>query len=455
MVDLDNIKSIYFLGIGGIGMSALARYFKEKGVSVYGYDRSATPLTRMLEAEGMNIQYVERLSHMPDDIDLMIWTPAVSTTNQLFGKATSLGLSILKRAEVLGLLSRKYKTIAVAGTHGKTTTSTLISFLLKKGNFDCSAFLGGISANFNSNYLSGDGEWLVLEADEYDRSFLKLRPDIGVITSMDPDHLDIYKETDAMYDAFIEFTALIRSDGFLLVHESVYEKEPGFKRSLLTYGSGPGADYRYSNLLVVEGQMQFDFEGEGFSYKKLRLPYPGRHNVENACAAIIVAHTLGINEDIIREALLEFKGIHRRYEIVCNGDNFVLIDDYAHHPKELEAAIEATRMMFPGKKLTGVFQPHLFSRTRDFADGFAEALDRLDECLLLDIYPAREEPIAGVNSQMIIDRMKLDSRVVSEKKDLTWRLLQLEPEVLLIMGAGDIDKIVPDLEKLFCESNKE
>lgn len=430
-------------------MSALARYFNNAGKEILGYDRVATSLTRTLEAEGMKIYYTEELNVISDEFDLIVWTPAVSPENLYLDQATTLNIPMYKRAEILALISKEYQSIAVAGTHGKTTTSSMIAWILKSGGINCSAFLGGIAVNFNSNFLYGDRDIVVLEADEYDRSFLHLTPNIAIITSMDADHLDIYLNGESIRRAYLEFVGKIKENGFLIIHESVADQVNRQDIEVISYGFSDKADYKIESLKVENGLMCFEIKRPKKERVTYTLPYPGKHNVENACAASIVAEIMGMKDREIGEALMKFKGIKRRFEIIEKRDEFVIIDDYAHHPTEIKAAIEAVRMLYPDKKLTGVFQPHLYSRTRDFYKEFAQELDQLDECVLIELYPAREEPIKGVSSKLILDEMKCLKKSLCRKEELIWRLLQMEIEVLIIMGAGDIDTVIPEIKEHF------
>ncbi|MCB0636074.1 MAG: UDP-N-acetylmuramate--L-alanine ligase, partial [Lewinella sp.] len=396
-MQLANIHSVYFIGIGGIGMSALARYFHHRGVRVAGYDRTETELTRQLTAEGMTIHYTEDVAQLPDDIDLVVYTPAVPASHAELVHLREQGLPVYKRSQVLGVISEGMYTIAIAGTHGKTTTTTLTTHLLRHGGNDSSAFLGGVARNFGSNFVAGNNGWVVVEADEYDRSFLTLQPDIAVIIAMDPDHLDIYGDEDSLLETgFLAFAQRLKAGGRLFVRHDLAPHFAG-KMEVKTFGVD-GGDYRSKNLRVEDGYFVFDYHSPNFSIKGLRHPHPGRHNVENATAAITVALERGISPAAIREGLLTFRGIGRRFEFIIREPEVVYVDDYAHHPAELTAAIDAARTLYPDRKITGIFQPHLYSRTRDFVDGFAEALDQLDEIFLMDIYPAREEPTAYLSA---------------------------------------------------------
>lgn len=427
-------------------MSAIARYFHKRGVAVYGYDKTETTLTRTLEQEGMKIHYHEDVAGLPDGIDLVVYTPAVPASHAELQHFRKLGFPLKKRAEVLGIISRSMRTIAVAGTHGKTTTTSMVTHVLQTGGIDCTAFLGGIAGNFRSNYVLGTSEWVVVEADEYDRSFLHLSPDKAVITSMDPDHLDIYGSPEAMLETgFMAFARRLKADGQLWVQHRLQEEFENFDR-VMTYGLNGGA-YRSENLRVEDGYFTFDYQNPKVRIERLQLALPGAHNVENATAAITIGLELGLSEAAIREALRSFKGVKRRFETVYRDDERVYVDDYAHHPSELKAAIAAARMMYPDRKLTGIFQPHLYSRTQDFADGFADALSALDEVILLDIYPAREEPIPGVSSELVFDQIDNPAKQLIRKSELMNVLAGKKTEVLLTLGAGDIDTFVEPIAR--------
>lgn len=445
-MNLNTVHSIYFIGIGGIGMSALARYFLGRGCMVAGYDRTETALTRSLAAEGMDIHYQDQPERIDASIDLVVYTPAVPKSLGEFCRVQELGLPWMKRAELLGHISRAHRTIAVAGTHGKTSTSTLAAHLLRGAGVDCTAFLGGIALNYQSNFLDGQSAWLVVEADEYDRSFLQLEPELAVILSADADHLDIYGDTEAMQrEGFEAFARRVKAGGTLLLNESIASRF-GSLDGFLTYGIDAG-DCRAERIRVERGHFVFDYCSQGVRWTNLRTQVPGRHNVENAVAALAIAEQLGLEENLLRQSLAEYKGVKRRFERVFDSEELVFIDDYAHHPTELRAAIGAARELFPRQHITGVFQPHLFSRTRDFLQGFAEALDLLDECWLLDIYPAREEPIAGVTSAAILEQMQHPKARLIQKSELLEAVAVLEPGVLLSLGAGDIDALVLPLKQ--------
>ncbi|RME94654.1 MAG: UDP-N-acetylmuramate--L-alanine ligase [Bacteroidetes bacterium] len=444
---LDQIHTIYFIGIGGIGMSALARYFHSCGVRVAGYDRTATELTRTLEAEGMEVRYQADVSTLPKGVDLVVYTPAVPASHAELQWFRSENYPVMKRSEVLGIISADMRTVAIAGTHGKTTTSTLTTHLLRSSGTDCNAFLGGVARNFSSNFVAGSSDWIVVEADEYDRSFLTLHPDIAAIMAMDPDHLDIYGDAQSLLNTgFLAFADQLKEGGTLLVKAGL-EKHFAGRQRVETFGIGMG-DYRATNLRVADGYFVFDFISSDYQIPALRHPHPGRHNVENALAAITIAMKLGASPEQIRQGLLDFRGIGRRFEFIVREPDLVYIDDYAHHPTELKAAIGAARELYPGRKLTGIFQPHLFSRTQDFAADFGAALDELDEILLLDIYPAREAPIPGISSRTIADHMKNPKLELLTKEEVLPALARRKLEVVLTLGAGDIDTLVEPIKTL-------
>ncbi len=441
-MNLNNIKTVYFVGIGGIGMSAIARYFLSLGVSVHGYDRTETELTKNLTAEGMLIHYTDDVSYIPESVDLVVWTPAIPKDHKELNYFKNNNFSLKKRAEVLGIISQSKKTIAVGGTHGKTTTSSLVTHLLRTGEVDCTAFLGGIAENYKSNYIEGKSDWVVVEADEYDRSFLHLHPTVAIITSMDADHLDIYGTEEEIKKSFTQFASQTKDDkrySQIIVRQGLPLNLPN--RPISTYGIDCGNN-QAKNVRAEDGYMVFDFDTQLIKIKDLKYTQPGRYNVENAMAAISAAIQTGyMSEYAIRQGLLTFKGIKRRFEIMHRSDHAIYIDDYAHHPTELEASIAAARLFFPNKKITGIFQPHLYSRTRDFVEGFARELDKLDTILLMDIYPARElqSDYEGVSADSIFDLMKNPNKIRVSKTTLMETLQQYDIEVVMTLGAGDID----------------
>ncbi len=447
----ESIKRIYFIGIGGIGMSALARYFKKHGAEVHGYDRTETDLTRTLAAEGMHVHYEDDIKYIPENVDLVVFTPAVPKDHRELNWFLERNYPIKKRAEVLGIISRAKRCVAIAGTHGKTTTSTMTAHLLRACGVDATAFVGGISLNLGSNFVEGASDWVVVEADEYDRSFLHLHPEVAVLNSIDPDHLDIYGTPEAVVESYKQFARQIKPGGKLIYRhglplDDVAAELEASGRHVFTFGIDEGY-YEAYNVRVVDEQMAFGLKSSIFDWSDLRLNYPGLHNVLNATAAIAATLHTGAFEPEIGRALADFKGVKRRFEYIVRTPEAVYIDDYAHHPAELEAVIGAAKMLFPTRQVTGIFQPHLFTRTRDFAEGFAAALDGLDECILLDIYPAREQPIPGVNSAMIAGLMKNKNVTLTTKSDLLNLLKTRKPEVLMTMGAGDIDTLIEPIKK--------
>ena len=428
-------------------MSGLARYFAHLGCIVCGYDRTSTDLTDQLHNEGIQVIFDDREDWIPlsfqtpNECTLVIYTPAVPKDSAILGFFKRKGFELFKRSQVLGLISKRMFTIAVAGTHGKTTTSCLVAHILKDSGKDCSAFLGGIASNYNSNVLFGKNDIVVVEADEYDRSFLTLHPNIAIITSMDADHLDIYGSHEQLTDSFRQFASQIKENGTLIYHEDLPLTTHGITYS----GQGP-ADVKAQNIRVEQGDFYFDFKNSDTAINNIRLGIAGLHNVENATAAIEVALKLEIAPELIKTALGSFKGVKRRFEYIVKNDKHIYIDDYAHHPEELRAAITSIKRLYPNKKLTTIFQPHLYTRTRDFADGFAEVLDMTDELIILDIYPARELPIEGVNAEMILDRMKMLNKRKCGKQEAVDLVRIEKPELLLTVGAGDIDQLVGPLK---------
>ena len=473
--EIQNLKSVYFLGIGGIGMSALARYFKLQGSAVAGYDRTSTALTDQLAAEGMDIHFTEDLSSIPVHSDLVIYTPAVPVNNLEYLHFKGNDITMKKRAEVLGMISGNYKTIAVAGTHGKTTTSTLIAHILSTAGVGQIAFLGGISKNYNTNFIyepdvnkvtgqKGDrmtgtgiddsaGTWCVVEADEYDKSFLNLSPYIAIITSADADHLDIYGSLGDLKKTFSDFTGKIVAGGSLIMKAGISvipDRINDYK--VYAYSICDKAAYYAENIRLIDGLLHFDFVKPSGNIRDLVLGIPGKFNLENAIAALAAADLAGVGEDQLRQALSSYKGVQRRFEFRVRRPDVVYIDDYAHHPAELSACINAVRDLYPGKKITGIFQPHLFSRTRDLAGDFARSLELLDELLLLGIYPARELPIEGVTSKLLLDQVNIQHKKLVNKEDILTEIKNSKPEVLLTLGAGDIDQLAGPITELLTVS---
>lgn len=446
MIRLSDIEIVYFIGIGGIGMSALARFFNQQGKIVMGYDRTSSPLTTELEMEGISVHFADMandlphlIRHTPKEKQLVVYTPAIPTGHGELQWFRENGFAVHKRSEILGWITNQGHSIAVAGTHGKTTTSSMVAHLLYS-TMGCNAFLGGITANYNTNFLFTDADaWNVLEADEYDRSFLALSPDIALITSLDADHLDIYGTAEEMRHTYELFAKCIKPEGVLLLNDQLNPE--GFS-NYYTYGISDHADYRCTNILIVGPKTYFNFEHPSGMIEDLEISMPGFHNLNNACAAIAVAVLRRVAGEDIKKALKNFRGIARRYEYHLDTDTRVYIDDYAHHPTELAATIKAARTSYPTKIITGIFQPHLFSRTRDFGTEFAESLDLLDKIILLEIYPAREEPIPGIDSQWLLDKIVNTHKKLVSKTQLLDALKSDPPEVLLTLGAGDIDRLV-------------
>jgi UDP-N-acetylmuramate--alanine ligase len=452
---LFGIREVYFIGIGGIGMSAIAKFFNTKGVKVSGYDKTPTALTKEMEASGIAVHYSEEVELIPKKVDLVVYTPAIPKEHKELVYYRENGYKVVKRSDVLQIISESSFNICIAGTHGKTTITTMTAHLLRGSGFGCNAFLGGIAVNYGTNFWSSEKNVCVIEADEYDRSFLKLSPDVAIITAMDADHLDIYGTAEAMEQAFIDFSKRVKPGGLLI-------RQFGLKRGKeltadrhITYSlQNENADVYAANIRMMNGSYEFDVMLKDNVLKNVKLNMGGMHNVENAVAAIAVASSLGIENKKIKAAVENFRGVKRRFEYIIKNDSIVFVDDYAHHPEELRALINGAKTLFRQKKCTIIFQPHLYSRTRDLADGFAEVLDLADEVILLSIYPARELPIEGVSSEMIADKMKKDSKRVMTKEELImWIKNSYSKKVneefgrlLITAGAGDIDMLVEPIK---------
>ena len=459
-MDFKQLNNVYFIGIGGIGMSALARYFYSTGIPVYGYDRSETVLTKKLSDEGINLQYDDNIVEIPEIIKradktttLIIYTPAIHKDNLILNYFIDNNYKLYKRAEVLGLITNNYKTVAVAGTHGKTSISTMAAHIFAGSDFECYGFLGGISKNTNSNLVlptkNKNEKIAIVEADEFDRSFLHLHPHTALITSVDADHLDIYEDKNDLVKSFEQFVKNISPNGILICKKSI-NLQVRSDLSLFTYSLIDSADYYALNLnMNSNGTYNFDLQTPNGIISDLKTGMPGKINAENAIAALALAHVNGVSDEDLRIRLNSFKGVKRRFDFQIVKDDFVFIDDYAHHPEELKAFILSVKELYKDKKITGVFQPHLFTRTSDFADDFAKSLSLLDELILLDIYPARENPIKGVSSEIIFDKVSVEKKEICSKNDLLDCLKNNKPEILLTMGAGDIDKLVPVIKKEF------
>jgi len=452
---IEKMNEVYFIGIGGIGMSAIARFFHAGGVKVSGYDKTPTVLTKELEASGIKVHYEENVELVPKKVDLVVYTPAIPAEHKELVYYQTNGYKVVKRSDVLQIISQSSFNICIAGTHGKTTITTMVAHLLRDSGFGCNAFLGGIAVNYGTNFWSSERNVCVIEADEYDRSFLKLSPDVAIITAMDADHLDIYGTAEAMEEAFIDFSKRVKLEGLLVRQFGLKRgKELNADRHLTYSLQNESADVYAANIRMMNGSYEFDVMMKDNKLENVRLNMGGMHNVENAVAAITVASSLGIENDKIKAAIENFRGVKRRFEYVIRNERLVFIDDYAHHPEELRALINGAKTLFKQKKCTVIFQPHLYSRTRDLAEGFAQVLDLADEVILLPVYPARELPIEGVSSEMVLDKMKNEHKRVLKKEELTsWvqqdyaRTLNKEfGEVLITAGAGDIDMLVEPMK---------
>ncbi|WP_029035165.1 UDP-N-acetylmuramate--L-alanine ligase [Salinimicrobium terrae] len=447
----DNIKNIYFIGIGGIGMSALARYFNASGKKVAGYDRGRTELTRQLEQEGIEVITSEKVEDLPDYIQqdresLIVYTPAIPKEHSQYLHFTADSYTMEKRAAVLGNLTKEHFTLAVAGTHGKTTTSTMLAHLLKETGFQITAFLGGIAENYHSNLILDGNQAMVVEADEFDRSFLQLVPNIAAITSMDADHLDIYGEDAQIKESFKAFAHLVPEGGKLFYAN-------GLPLEGTSVGVDDDADVAAVNIVVKNGSYYFDLRTKEKIYTGFELSLPGKHNLQNAVTALAMAIEFGAPPEFLANALASFKGVQRRFSYRIRREDMVLIDDYAHHPAEISAIHQAVREMHPGKKVLAVFQPHLFSRTRDFAEAFAESLSLFDELLLLDIYPAREKPIEGITSEWLLKMVRNDKKGLVSKEEISEAIKGKNAEVVVLMGAGDIGEEVEKIRKELAGEN--
>ncbi len=445
MIKLNDISRVYLIGIGGIGMSALARYFQSSGCKVSGYDKTPSRLTKELEAEGIEIHFEENLDAIDKDVQLVIYTPAIPAEHKELVWYQENKYPLLKRSDVLQLLTKNQRAICVAGTHGKTTVSSMISHLLTQEGFGCNAFLGGVAANYDTNYIKSENDCVVVEADEYDRSFLKLFPDISVVTSMDADHLDIYGTAEEMEKAYYQF---VNSSTEVVFYKHGLKQASNFKvKEEITYSAqNDAATYYASNVMSKKGSYNFDICTAGEVLVNVNLNMGGMHNVENCVVAFAVAHYIGLDVPKLQSAIESFKGVRRRFEYVIKNDNQVYIDDYAHHPEELNQLIKSTSSLFRNEKIAVVFQPHLFSRTQDHAKGFARSLDLADEVILLDVYPARELPIEGVSSQLILDHMAIDNKHLLSKEGVVEWAKSKKPRVLITAGAGDIDQIVEPIK---------
>ena len=450
-------RNIYFIGIGGIGMRAIARYYNFKGLKVSGYDKTPSDLTRALESEGIDVHYEDNVSYIPEDVEntLVIYTPAIPKDMGELTYVQEKGYRVIKRSRMLGEIAEGQRCLAVAGTHGKTTTSTLLAHIFSHSGEGCSAFLGGISKNYNTNLLVSHNNVIVAEADEFDRSFLQLYPEIAVITSMDADHLDIYGDASHIHEAFKAFASQV--SGTVVVKHGLDIVKDDTKATILTYSyDNPQADFHASDIVSDEcGYFTFTLNSPYGKIENCRLGIPGWINTENAIAASAISLIYGLEPERIRKALAAFEGVKRRFDIHLNTPSCSYIDDYAHHPKEISSAISSMRNIFPGRKLTAVFQPHLYTRTRDFAPEFAESLSMADKLILLDIYPAREEPIEGVTSEIIFDKVTLEDKVLITREQLM-DYLQNEPvDILVTFGAGNIDRFISPITEMLKKRSDE
>jgi UDP-N-acetylmuramate--alanine ligase len=455
--EIKKIRSVYFIGIGGIGMSAIARFFHSQGIKVSGYDKTETELVKQLEEHGIDVHFNEDVEEIPKDVDLVVYTPAVPKDHKELVFYQQNGYKVVKRSDVLQMITESSFNICVAGTHGKTTITTMIAHLLRDSGYGCNAFLGGISVNYGTNFWSSERNVCVVEADEYDRSFLKLDPDVAVISAMDPDHLDIYGTAEAMEQAFIDFSRKVKPGGLLVSKFGLKRGNEVRATRHLTYSlQNESADAYAENIRMDNGSYEFDVVIKEKKIENVVLNMGGMHNVENAIASITAASSLEIDSDKIKAAIESFRGVKRRFEYIIKNQRIVFIDDYAHHPEELRALIRGAKTLFRQKKCTIIFQPHLYTRTRDLADGFAEVLDLADDIILLPIYPARELPIEGVSSEMILNKMKNgNKRVMSKEELIKWidndyskNINKEFGEVLITAGAGDIDMTVEPIKKI-------
>ncbi len=450
MNPLTNIQRIYFIGIGGIGMSALARYFNTQGVMVSGYDKTPTPLTDDLVKEGIQIHFEDDLAQIDKEATVIVYTPAIPGDHKELNFYRDNGYNVVKRSDVLQWVTENAFTIGIAGTHGKTTTTSMTAHILRNTGYGCNAFLGGIASNYGTNFWSHEKNVVVVEADEYDRSFLKLAPNVAVVTAVDPDHLDIYGTAKEVLKAFGQYTDKIKPTGVLIQKFGTVFPVNKDNKEVFTYSyNEPNASFHTSDLKVMDGSYHFDLVHPKGVLKNVVLNMGGLHNVENATAAIAIALQLGIDENKIKEAVASFQGVKRRFEFKIKTANKVLIDDYAHHPEELNALISGVRSLYPNEKMVLVFQPHLYSRTKDQAAGFIEVLSKADELILLPIYPARELPIPGVSSDILLDKMRVAKKTVMSKEQLFEWAANTQDKLIVMAGAGDIDACITKVKEIF------
>lgn len=453
-MDIKEIKSVYFLGAGGIGMSAIARYFLHKGLVVAGYDKTPSALTHRLEQEGMLLHYDENIDEIPHacrnpQVCMVVYTPAIPESHVELQYFKSNGFEVLKRAQVLGSLTRTHRGLCFAGTHGKTTTSTMCAHIMHQSHVDCNAFLGGISKNYGSNYILSDtSDYIVIEADEFDRSFHWLRPWMSVITSTDPDHLDIYGTKEAYLESFRHYTTLIKPGGALIIHEGLEMQEDVNDEVRVFRYSLNGGDFHAENIKIENGTITFDFISPIENVTQVELGHPIPINVENAVAAMAMAQLNGCTAEELRYGMSTYKGVDRRFDFKVNNERHVFLSDYAHHPKEIYQSAKSLRELYHDRHVTAIFQPHLYTRTRDFYKEFAEALSQLDEVILCDIYPARETPIPGVTSALIYNELTCKEKSMIHKEDVIDLVKKRDFDVLVVLGAGDLDNYVPQMTKI-------
>lgn len=442
-MNLETVHTIYFIGIGGIGMSAIARYFHASGKFVCGYDKTPSPVTRSLETLGISVHFEDAIESIPKQAfdkekTLVVYTPAVPKDHKELNYFLSEEYTVKKRSEVLGDITKNTYCFAVAGTHGKTTTSTILGHILHEANLNATSFLGGISENYDSNLILGGDEISVVEADEFDRSFLRLSPNVACITSMDADHLDIYGAKESLTESFIEFSKKVSVKLFV---------RKGLPIEGITYGIEEEADYVAKNIKIINGSYVFNVQTPSGFIKNVEINLPGKHNVLNTVVALAMANSYGVPLQTIAKALKNFKGVQRRFSYKIKTDECVLIDDYAHHPTEIDAVADAVRELYPSQQILAVFQPHLFSRTKDFADDFAKSLAKFDELILLDIYPAREKPMEGITSKWLLEKVKMEDKKLSSKEELITNIQDSKAKIIVMIGAGDIGELVENVKE--------
>ncbi len=451
-MNIAELNNVYFIGIGGIGMSAIAQYFHSKGIAVSGYDKASTPISDMLSLKGIDIHYEENVDRIPKETNLVVYTPAIPKDHKELNYFIDNNYKVMKRSEVLQFITKDAFTIAIAGSHGKTTISSMVAHVLKSSNIDCTAFLGGVSVNYKSNFIPGNDKIMVVEADEYDQSFLRLSPDIAVITAIDSDHLDIYQTQENVKKAFANFASKIKSNGTLIQKNVVNISTTNKSTKSFQYSlDNSNSDYHGTNIAIRSNKFHFDIHSSGQVTTDISINSGGRYNIENAIATYAVADQLEISKENIKKGISSFQGVKRRFEYIVKTDDYVYIDDYAHHPEEIKAVTKAARELYPQKELTVVFQPHLYSRTRDLAEGFSEALSQADRIILMPIYPARELPIEAVNSEMLLNQISKSDKQVLSRMELLEFTQNNDCELLMTLGAGDIDQSVETIKNILLE----